>query len=93
MALKHLLTVWLNADDTYPQYIKVTGIGKKAPYRAKVEDPLNNSKLNALYTKKISFKKAGEFSIIVKAGTKPIMRIRDKFNSTKMASSVEFSGE
>jgi len=93
MALNHLLHVWLNAEETYPQYIKVTGIGKKAPYRAKVEDPLNNAKLNALYTKKISFKKAGEFSIIVKAGTKSVMRIRDKFNSTKMASSVEFSGE
>ena len=91
--LKYLLTDWMDADVVYPPYVKVTGQGNKPPYRAVVMDPLKNEKLEALSKYKISLEKVGNESIGVMAGTKKIMKIRFKFESEKMASSVKLSGD
>jgi hypothetical protein len=91
--LKYLLTDWMDADVIYPPYVKVTGQGNKPPYRAVVMDPLKNEKLEALSKDKISLEKVGNESIGVMAGTKKIMKIRFKFESEKMASSVKLSGD
>lgn len=91
--LKYLISDWMDAEILYPPYIKVTGQGSKPPYTAVVMDPVKNEKLDALSKDKITLEKVGNESIGVKAGTKKIMKIRFKFESEKMASSVKLSGD
>jgi hypothetical protein len=91
--LKYLLSDWMDAEVMYPPYIKVTGQGKKPPYAATVMDPVKNDKLDALSKYSITLEKVGNESIGVKAGDKKIMKIRFKFESEKMASSLKLSGD
>ena len=90
---KYLLSDWMDAEVLKPPYVKVTGQGNKEPYKAVVMDPTKNEKLDALGKYPISLEKVGNESIGVKAGEKKIMKIRFKFESEKMASSVKLSGE
>jgi len=90
---KYLLKDWMDAEVLFPPYIKVTGQGKKAPYSATVMDPVKNDKLDALSKYPIALEKVGNESIGVKAGDKKIMKIRFKFESEKMASSLKLSGD
>ena len=91
--LKYLLEYWMDADLLYPPYVKVTGMGSKAPYEAMVMDPTSNPKLEALRKYPIKLEKVGNESIGVSAGAKKIMKMRFKFESEKMASSVKLSGD
>ena len=91
--LKYLLSDWMDAEVLYPPYIKVTGQGNKPPYKAVVMDPVSNPKLEALGKYKITLETVGNESIGVKAGDKKIMKIRFKFESEKMASSLKLSGD
>ena len=91
--LQYLLTDWMDAEVMKPPYVKVTGQGSRPPYRAVVMDPTDNEKLKKLSTSKISLESVGNESIGVKAGDYKIMKIRFKFESEKMASSVKLSGE
>lgn len=91
--IKYLLSDWMDAEILKPPYIKVTGQGNKEPYRAVAMDPTKNEKLDALAKYKITLEKVGNESIGVKAGDKKIMKIRFKFESEKMASSVKLSGD
>lgn len=91
----YILTNWLDAsNDLYPPYVKVTGMGDK-PGRitAKVDDPLNNEKLGAVTGKPITLQKVGNESIGVSAGGKKILKMRAKFESEKLASTIKFSGD
>lgn len=90
---KYLLNDWMDADIVKPPYVKVTGQGNKEPYKAVVMDPTENEKLSALGKYPISLQKVGGESIGVMAGDKKIMKIRFKFESEKMASSIKLSGE
>lgn len=90
---EYLISDWMDADIIYPPYIKVTGQGNRPPYKATVMDPLENEKLSALSNYDITLEKVGNESIGVKAGDKKIMKIRFKFESEKMASSVKLSGD
>jgi hypothetical protein len=91
---KYILTGWMDANvDLFPPYIKVTGMGSKSPFTAKVEDPLRNNKLTALNENKISLEKIGNESIGIKAGSQKILKMRVKYESEKLASSVKFSGD
>lgn len=90
---KYLLNDWMDADVVKPPYVKVTGQGNKEPYKAVVMDPTENEKLSALGKYPISLQKVGNESIGVMAGDKKIMKIRFKFESEKMASSIKLSGE
>jgi hypothetical protein len=90
----YILSDWLDASELYPPpYIKVTGMGSKPPYTAKVEDPLKNEKLSAILSQKILVEKVGNDSIGVKAGSKKILKMRVKYESEKLASSIKFSGD
>ena len=89
----HLMTEWMNADVMYPPYVKITGQGNKPPYTATVLDPTENPKLEALSTLDIKLEKVGNESIGVMAHGKKIMKMRFKFESEKLASSVKMSGE
>lgn len=91
--LKYLLSDWLDAEVLYPPYIKVTGKGNKLPYTADVVDPVSNPKLEALANYDITLSTVGNESIGVMAGDKKIMKIRFKFESEKMASSMKLSGD
>lgn len=91
----YILGNWLDAsNDLYPPYVKVTGMGTKSgSITAKVDDPLKNEKLTAILKEKIGLEKVGNESIGIKAGSKKIMKMRAKFESEKLASSVKFSGD
>ena len=91
--ISYLLSDWMDAEVIQPPYVKVTGKGRKAPYSADVMDPTKNEKLDALAKYKITLQSVGNESIGVMAGEKKIMKIRFKFESEKMASSVKLSGE
>lgn len=91
--IKYLQQDWMDADILYPPYVKVTGHGNKAPYTASVMDPTENEKLSALQKYNVTLEKIGNESIGVKAGDKKIMKIRFKFESEKMASSIKLSGD
>lgn len=89
-----ILQNWIDSSKTlFPPYIKVTGMGKKEPYTAKVEDPLHNPKLDAINKGKMAVEKIGNESIGVKAGNYQILKMRFKFESEKLASSVKLSGD
>lgn len=91
--IKYLLSDWMDAEIVKPPYIKVTGQGNKEPYKAVAMDPTKNEKLDALAKYAVTLEKVGNESIGVKAGDKKIMKIRFKFESEKMASSVKLSGD
>ena len=91
--MKYLLSDWMDAELLRPPYVKVTGQGNKPPYQAVVMDPTDNEKLKALSKYEIKLEKVGNESIGVSAGGKKIMKIRFKFESEKMASSVKLSGD
>lgn len=91
--IKYLLSDWMDAEILKPPYIKVTGQGNKPPYKAAVMDPVKNDKLDAMGKYPITLEVVGNESIGVKAGEKKIMKIRFKFESEKMASSVKLSGD
>ena len=86
----YLLDEWMDARNaTYPRYIKVTGLRTGA----KVEDPMSNQKIAAIADGNIILSKIGNDSIGVAAGNKRIMKMRAKYESQKLASSIKFSGD
>lgn len=88
-----LLSRWMDADDIYPPYLKVTGVGVKEPYTAKVEDPRQNEQLEAINTERLTLTKAGRTAIIVSAGNRRLIAMGAKFDSQKMAGSIKFRAE
>jgi hypothetical protein len=90
----HITTYWMDAGANYPYYIKVTGRGtSKSGYSATVSDPIKNEKYKALMSEKISVVKVGSDSIGILAGGKRIMKMRFKYESQKLASSLKMSGD
>ena len=89
-AKNYLLKDWMDASDVvYPLYIKVTGMRDKVS----VENPLQNDKYANLTVGDIKFSAIGNESIGVMANGKKIMKIRFKFESQKLASSMKLSGD
>tara|TARA_R110002096_G_C14488752_1_gene714430 strand:+ start:86 stop:1111 length:1026 start_codon:yes stop_codon:yes gene_type:complete len=91
--LEYFLEDWLNAKVIYPPYVKITGKGTKPPFSASVEDPTKNEKIEALQSLDFNLEKIGNESIGIKADSKRIFKIRFKFESEKMASSMKLSGD
>ena len=90
----YIIRSWIDAStELYPPYVKVTGRGTRAPYSASVEDPLNNPKLRAIMEDRITFEEVGNDSVGVKAGSKKILKMRFKYESEKLASSLKMSGD
>lgn len=93
-AKEYIIKSWIDASaDMMPPYVKVTGHGNKAPYSASVEDPVNNPKLQAINTQPLKFEPVGNDSIGVKAGSKKILKMRFKYESQKLASTIKMSGD
>jgi len=90
----YLLTYWLDADAVEPRYIKVTGAGRKGSYTAAVVDPLENEKLSALSSGDLEAVPVGTNSVGILANTiQKIMRMRFKYESEKLCSSIKLSGD
>ncbi len=91
--LVHLLDDWLDAYGGMPHYIKVVGYGKNGKYSAKVADPTYDDKTLLLSSNDVDFEPTGASSIFVLAGGEPIFKIRAKWESAPLASSIKFSGD
>lgn len=90
----YILKSWMDAGCcVYPPFIKATGMGIKPLYTAKIEDVLRNSRIDALNKERIVFRKMGESTIGVKAGQKKIFKLRFKWQSEPIASTVQLSGD
>ena len=90
----HILQYWMDAGANYPYYIKVTGRGtEKSGYTASLSDPIKNEKYKALMSEEISVSKVGSDSIGISAGGIRIMKMRFKYESQKLASSLKMSGD
>jgi hypothetical protein len=93
----HFLSAWIDAKETFPYYIKVTGMGTKGNYSAKVEDPLDNEKFRRLSSEHIELQESGANSIIVWAGegddASKLFRIRLKWESAPLVTSIKLSGD
>jgi hypothetical protein len=91
----YILSNWLDAsNDLYPPYVKVTGMGSKiGKITAKVDDPLKNDKLTAILKGDLKVEKIGNESIGLSASSKKILKMRAKFESEKLASTIKFSGD
>lgn len=91
---EYIVNSWIDAGEgLLPRYVKVTGRGTKQPYSASVDDPLNNEKLRKITSEQITFESVGNDSVGVKAGGKKIMKMRFKYESQKLASTVKMSGD
>ena len=91
--LDYFLDDWLDANIMYPPYVKVTGKGNKKPFSASLVEPTENEKNEALKSLDFALEKVGNESIGIKAKGKKIFKMRFKFESEKMASSMKLSGE
>ena len=87
--MQYILDDWMDAKAVYPRYIKITGMRSGA----KIEDPLANSKIAALTSEKITLSKVGNDSVGIQAGKKRIMKMRAKYESQKLGSTIKFSGD
>jgi hypothetical protein len=91
---EYILSDWIDSSSSmYPPYIKATGMGKAAPYTAKIDDPLKNEKLDYLNAETLTLSKVGTTSVGIKAGPKQIMKMRVKYESEPLATSIKFSGD
>jgi len=90
----YIINSWIDASaDLRPAYIKVTGRGNSGNFSASVDDPLDNSKLRAITTEKVTFEEVGNDSVGVKAGNNKILKMRFKYESEKLSSSLKMSGD
>jgi len=90
----HIMTVWLDAKESFPYYVKVTGRGSsEKDFDATVYDPIKNEKFKSLSADPISFVEVGTNSIGIKVGDMKIFKIRFKYESEKLASGIKLSGD
>jgi len=90
----HLLQYWMDAGENYPYYIKVTGRGTtNTSFSATLVDPIQDEQYKALMSDEITVDPIGTDSIGVYAGGKRIMKMRFKYESQKLGSSVKMSGD
>lgn len=93
---QHLLQEWLDASaDVYPPYVRVTAFGTKAPLPpAIVEHPRESPTMQVLMrATRFTLLPIATNTIGVIADDTPVMRMRVKFESEKLASCVKFSAD
>lgn len=89
-AREHIINTWLDAGEIiYPPYIKVTGTKSNVL----IENPLQNPKIEALSKGNIEFSAVGNDSVGVTASGKRILKMRFKYESQALASSMKMSGD
>ncbi len=90
---KFIIRDVLNADGAVPKYVKVTGVFVAQKYAARVENPNKNKKTEALLKNKIKLSKVGTSGVLVKAGSEKIVRLRIKWNSGAIVSSLTVTSD
>lgn len=88
----HIVFNWMDAEDLFPRYIKVTGHGNSGRYSAEIHDPLSNSTIDYV-NQNITLEPIGTNSIGVKGGGKRILKMRVKYESEKLSSGLKLSGD
>ncbi len=89
-AKEHIINAWLDSGNIiYPPYIKVTGTKSGVL----IENPLQNPKIEALSKGNIKFSAVGNDSVGVIASGKKILKMRFKYESQALASSMKMSGD
>lgn len=94
-AINFLATEWLNEDPEILKlpYVKITGSGTRAPYTAALYDPITNSKSKYLVKGPIQFSPVGNDAVGVTAAGQRILKMRFKYASIQLASSLKMSGD
>jgi hypothetical protein len=91
---EYCLSSWMDVgDELLPVYVKVTGHGERPPFSATLMDPLKNNKTFLVQTGNITLSKVGDTSVGIKADRKKIFKMRFKWESQQMASSMKMSGD
>ena len=87
-------TEWLNEDPNILRlpYVKITGSGTD-PYTAQLYDPIASSQVRHLVAGPIVLENVGVDAIGVRANQSKIFKMRFKFESTQLASSLKMSGD
>lgn len=94
----YCLRHWMDYYADVP-WIRVTGMGKNAPFEALIEDPKQMHgpyaapEYVALSTHGIKLCRIKNTSIGIYAGDTPVFKIRAKYDTEKLASSLKFLGE
>mgnify|MGYP001166407003 FL=1 len=90
-----IATEWLNEDPEILKlpYVKITGSGTRAPYTAALYDPISNSKTKYLVKGPIKFSPVGNDAVGVTAANQRILKMRFKYASIQLASSLKMSGD
>ena len=89
---KQFLDFWLDLKPTNPPFIKITGYGLKEPYARIQETFFENCNLD-LYNTIIETIRLGNETIGILNNTHRLFKIRFKFESQKLASSIKLVGE
>lgn len=90
---EYFLTAWLNSRCEFPKYLKVTGCGLTPPFFVHIENPMDNKKVQLIKENFLEFVSVSDTSIGILCKNEKIMKIRFKFASEKLASSIKMSGE
>lgn len=92
--INFLVTEWLNEDPEILKlpYVKITGSGTRS-YTASLYDPITNSKSRHLVKGPIKFSAVGNDAVGVMANNTRILKMRFKYASTQLASSLKMSGD
>ena len=91
--LDYLMESWMDSGVVDPPYIKVTGHGKAGTYNTTILDPLKNTKVGHLNKGPIKLELSGDNGIIISAEKSKIMKIRVKWESEALGSSLKLSGD
>lgn len=78
-----------------PRFVKVTGRGTtQQQYNATVTDPLNSSAFRSLCSNgRVTYEKVGQTTVGIKVSNRRILKMRFKFESVPMATTMKFSVE
>ena len=92
--IEFFATEWLNEDPNILRlpYVKITGSGT-GPYSANLYDPIASSKVRHLIAGPIVLENVGVDAVGVRANQQKIFKMRFKFESTQLASSLKMSGD
>lgn len=80
---------YINATAITPYWIKATGSGNAPPFSATVKDPYKDPKYKGLSGGNITFEPVASGTIGVKAGEEKIIKIRVKWESAPVVTSVK----
>jgi hypothetical protein len=92
----HILNDWMDAGtSTYPPYIKITGHGERDNFSTSIMDPEKDPKVDAIKKGKMAVvvTQLANDTIGVTLNGKRMMKMRFKYGSEKLASSVKMTGE